>query len=276
MRRIIYILLIVFAGHYSLNGQGVLLDQPKMLFNNDRTVAAFLNSNGIGFDYRYAQYLDVRNDRIYEVSFDYLKHPKEYKSVVAYDVYTRRFVYGKENYFWEIKGQIGNQHELYKKYDFSSISIRLFYQGGLTLGFQKPIYYEIITFDSSGQITSSEEKKFDPSIHHYNYGGTASFFKGFDELKLIPGITINTGISFEYSEREPSIHALEAGIGFSLYPRNIQIMASDETKLFFFNMFVGYRFGNMIDISDTAAAKSKKERRRERKEAMQQPPQRMQ
>lgn len=272
MSKIIYTILLLLIASGLVSAQGVINDQPKMLFSNEQTVGAFLNSNGIGLDYRFNKFLDVRNDRIYEISFDYVKHPKEYKSVVAYDFYTRRFVYGKENLFWELKGQIGNQHELYRKYDFSSISIKFSYSGGLAIGFQKPIYYEILTFNSSGQIIASEEKKFDPGVHLYNYGGTASFTKGFDELKVIPGLTFNAGINFEYSEREPLIHALEAGIGFTVYPKNIRIMATEENRFYLFNMYVGYRFGNMIDISESALAKSRKERRKEVRDARKQAP----
>jgi len=248
-----------------VSGQGVISDQPKILFSNEQTLGLFLNSNGIGADYRFAKYITATKDRIFEASFDYVKHPKEYKSVVAYDFYTRRFVYGKENLFWELKGQIGNQHEIFRKYDLSSVSIKMTYSGGLSLGFQKPIYYEIITISSNYQITDREEKKFDPAIHLYNYGGTASFTKGFDELSVIPGITINTGINFEYSEREPMIHALEAGMGLTVYPKNINIMATEKNSFFFFNLYIGYRFGTMIDISDAARAKSWKERREERR-----------
>ena len=246
-------------------GQGTISDQPKMLFNNEQTIGIFLNSNGLGADYRFARYIKARSNLIYEFSFDYVKHPKEYKSIVAYDFITRRFVYGKENFFWELKGQIGNQYEIFRKYDFSSISIKLYYSGGVSIGFQKPIYYQIITFDGVGQITNQEEKTFDPEIHLYNYGGTASFTKGLNELQVIPGITVNTGFSFEYSEREPMIHALEVGMGFTVYRKNIRIMATEENNYFFFNLSVGYRFGTMIDISDAARAKSRKEQREERR-----------
>lgn len=249
----------------AVSGQGMLNDQPKMLFNNEQTFGLFLNSNGLGADYRFARFIKARSDRIYEFSFDYVKHPKEYKSVVAYDFIAKRFVYGKENLFWEIKGQIGNQSEIFRKYDFSSISIKLAYSGGLSLGFQKPIYYEIVTFDGSGLISSREERTFHPAIHLYNYNGTTSFTKGLNEIQVIPGITVNTGLSFEYSEREPMIHALEAGMSFTIYPKNIRIMATEENNFFFFNLSVGYRFGTMIDISDAARAKTRKERREERR-----------
>ncbi|MFC2090245.1 hypothetical protein ACFLT1_05670 [Bacteroidota bacterium] len=268
MKRFIYsILVAVFTVQAALS-QGVINEQQQMIFANEQTIGAFLNSNGIGLDYRFGKRLNARNQRIYEASFDYVKHPKEYKTVINTDIYTRRYVFGKENLFWELRGQIGNQHEIFTKHDYSSISIRMFYAGGASIGFQKPIYYEILTFSSTGTITGREIKKFDPGIHQYNYGGNAGFFKGFNELKVIPGITAKAGVSFEYSEKEPVLHAIEAGIALTVYPRNIQIMATEETQFIFVKMFAGYRFGTLLDISERAKAKSRRERRKELKEAI--------
>lgn len=270
MKRCIYIVFLLFNLPVITNAQGILNDQPKMLFSNEQTFGAFLNSNGIGGDYRFAKQITVTWDKTYEASFDYVRDPKEYKTVVSYYDYTRRFVYGKENLFWELKGQIGRQRKLYRKYDFSSISIRMIYSGGISLGFQKPIYYNIINYNSTGQYSSSEVKKFDPGIHLNNYGGTASFTKGFKELKVIPGLTAKAGFNFEYSEREPMVHALEGGVAITVYPKNIEIMSTEKLHFIFFKMFVGYRFGTLLDISESSLVKSRKERRAERKKAQNQ------
>jgi len=244
-----------------LQAQGVLNEQPKMLFNNEQTVGAFLNSNGIGGEYRLAKYINARNDRLFEIGLHYVKHPKEYKSVRLYQYSTRRFVFGKENLFWELQGHIGHQHELYRKYDFSAISVRLYYVGGVSLGFLKPVYYEILN-SLTGNI--EDEIRFDPSVHPYHYGGTASFTKGFNEIKIVRGLSVKGGFSFEYSEREPVVHALDVGLGFTAYPSNIEIMAIEKDQYFFFKMFAAYRFGTLIDISEGAKAKSFLERRKER------------
>ncbi len=249
-------------------------EQKKTLFSDERTIGININSNGIGANYRYARYIDARNRWHYDFDLDYVKHPKEYKSIIAFEYYTRRFVFGKENFFWETKGYIGRHHELYRKHDKSSISVKLFYSGGLSLGFQKPIYYDILYYNSFGEVIDSEIKTFDPSIHLYNYGGTASFTKGLNEIKVIPGLAVKAGFNFEYSEKEPLVHALEAGIEFTVYPRDIEIMATEESNFFFFKMYLGYRFGNVVDISDVAKAKSRKERRNELRDAKQQSPSR--
>ena len=265
-----FVILFLFTGILTVSGQGILNTQQKTLFTNEQTFGGYLNSNGLGADFRYGKYINATNRRIYEVNFNYVKHPKEYKTVVQLPYYTRRFVYGKENLFWELQGQMGNQHEIFRKYDYSSISIRLNYTGGVSLGFMKPIYYDIWTFNSSGQIIPSETeiKKFDPSIHLYNIGGTASFSEGLDEIKVVPGLTGKIGLSFEYSEREPMIHSVDAGLALTVYPREINIMATENKQYLFFKMYISYRFGSVIDISDASKAKSLKERREERREAM--------
>lgn len=270
LKHLVLTTLVCFALLPVMEAQGILEEQVKTLFSDEQTVGLNVNSNGIGASYRYARYMDARNRWHYDIELDYVKHPKEYKTTIAIDYYTRRFVYGKANLFWEAKGYIGKHNEIYRKADKSSISVKMFYSGGISIGFQKPIYYDVLYYDTYGRITDSEVTKFDPAIHLYNYGGTASFFQGFDETKVIPGLTLKAGFNFEYSEREPLVHALEAGLGATVYPKSIQIMATDQSNYFFFQMYVGYRFGHIIDISAVGQAKSRKERREERREAMKQ------
>lgn len=268
MNRYLHIMGILLALPLSLLGQGEIDDQRRALFRDESSFAGFLHSNGFGANYRYGYYRDARNQFLIDADFAYVKHPKEVKTLVAYDYQTRRYVYGKENLFWELKGTAGWQKELYRKYDKNGISVRLFYSGGLSIGFLKPIYYEVYSFSPiTGVAESMELQKFNPSIHQSNIGGRGPFFKGFNELKVMPGAYGKFGMSFEYSQRDAIIHALEAGVSFTLYPTDMSIMATEENNFFFFNLFVGYRFGNIIDISEAAKAKSRRERRKARNEA---------
>ncbi len=272
MKKYLIILLICSSFPLILVGQGELDEQTHALFRDESTFGAFLNSNGFGLNYRHGFYRNVKNQFIIDVDLTYVKHPKEVKTQVIYDYSTRRYVYGKEKLFWELKGLAGWQKELYRKYDKNGISVRLFYGGGISLGFLKPIYYEVITISPSGKATDREYLKFDPATHQTQIGGRGPFFMGFSELGVVPGITAKTGLSFEYSQRDAVIHALEAGISLTLYPKKIPIMATDLNNFFFFNLTVGYRFGNIVDISDAARAKSRRERRAERKAQNSSPP----
>lgn len=245
-------------------GQGEIDEQRHTLFRDESTFGAFLNSNGFGLNYRHGFYRNAKNQFIIDADFSYIKHPKEVKTQVIYNYNTRRYVYGKQNLFWELKGMAGWQKELYRKYDKNGISVRLFYGGGVSLGFLKPIYYEVAT-SSVGEALEWEYKKFETAIHQTEIGGRGPFFMGFGEMGLVPGLTAKTGLSFEYSKQDAIIHALEAGVSLTLYPKKIPIMATDLNNFIFFNLSVGYRFGNIIDISEASKAKSRRERRADRK-----------
>ncbi len=245
--------------------QGEIDEQARLLFRDESTVAGYLNTNGFGVNYRYGFWRNARNQLIIDGDFAYVKHPKEVKTTVAVDYSTHRYTYGKKNLFWELKGTAGWQKELFRKIDRNGISIRLFYTGGVALGFLKPIYYEVYTLSPIGQPINMELMKFDLSIHQNLIGGRGPFLKGFDELKVVPGLVGKAGLSFEYGKKDAVVHALEAGVSLTVYPKEIPIMATEANSFLFFNLMIGYRFGRVIDISEGAKAKTRRERRQEKK-----------
>lgn len=265
MRKYLILAVIILSSSLSLMAQGEIDDQLRVMLRDESTVGAFLNSNGWGVNYRYGFWRDYKNQFIIDGDFSYVKHPKEVKTTVAYDYNTHRYVYGKENLFWELKGTVGWQKELYRKHDKTGISVRLYYSGGLAIGFMKPIYYEVYTFSSIGEATNKEYMKFDASIHQTQIGGRGPFFMGFDELKVLPGLYGKTGFSFEYSQKDAIVHAIEVGMSLTAYPKEIPIMATEKNSFIFFNLNVGYRFGKIIDISEAARSKSGKEKRQQKK-----------
>ncbi|MCK4750449.1 MAG: hypothetical protein KAT15_25505 [Bacteroidales bacterium] len=267
MRKYLVIILAAWFTSIPLIAQGEIDDQTLFIFRDESSYGGFLNSNGFGINYRYGFWRDAKNQFILDGDLTYVKHHKEVKTQVAYNYSTRRYVFGKQNLFWELKGMAGWQKELYRKYDKSGISVRLFYAGGLSVGFLKPIYYEVFTFSPIGEAETSNYRQFDAAIHQTQIGGRGPFFMGFKELSVVPGLTGKTGLSFEYSERDAIIHALEAGISLTVYPKEIPIMATEKNNFLFFNLSVGYRFGNIVDISEASRAKTRKERRQERKTA---------
>lgn len=257
-----FLLLFLLSG--KVYSQGEIDEQPKIMLKNEKSGIVFLTSNGIGAGYRYGKRIDARNQTQYDLDFMNVKHPKEIKTTSNNNSYyaTRSFVYGKENNFFELKGTIGKQFEIFRKNDKGGISIRYFYGAGPTLGFLKPIFYEYTENYLTYSITKT--KKFNVN----NLGtinGRSSFFKGFNELSFIPGLTAKGGFSFEYSREDAIIHALEVGIGLDVFPRSIPIMANKTNNFYFFNLTAGYRFGKVIDVSDVALAKSRKDLRKEKR-----------
>ena len=229
----------------SLKSQGELDEQQRIFLRNEKSFGIQLNSDGLGFGYRIANRVDYRNKNILEFELGTIKHPKEYKLASYYSYFGGLpFVFGKKNFPVYLRGSIGRQRELYTKADLGGVSIRLLYSAGPTLAVYKPYYYKVIPQNSN----DLKEEKFntDPNIYQ-NIFGRASFFKGFNEIGVIPGVFAKTGFAFEYSKTDKVIHAIEVGTNLNAYLKEIPIMATNDNRAVFLTLFVSYRFGVVVD-----------------------------
>ncbi|MCK4630320.1 MAG: hypothetical protein KAT40_02695 [Bacteroidales bacterium] len=227
--------------------QGELDVQQKAFYRNEKSIGLMLNSTGYGLSLRYGKRIDFFNKRIFEGDISILKHPKEYKTTNPYFPNNRRFVFGKLNFAITLRGGMGFQHMIFKKIDQGGIAIRYIFSGGPSISLYKPIYYDVL-YPVSLYESEVRSEKFNVSIHNpQDIYRPSSFFKGFDEIKIIPGAYGKAGINFEYSKLDRIIHAVEIGVTFDAFLKKIPIMASEDNLWFFPALFVSYRFGNIID-----------------------------
>ncbi|NMB70814.1 MAG: hypothetical protein GYA22_01520 [Bacteroidales bacterium] len=229
----------------SVYGQGEIDTQKKIFYRDESSLGILLNSNGFGLSYRYGWWLDARNKKLWEGDFVTLKHPKEVRYPFLYPN-ARSFIYGKLNTVFNFRVMRGHQFEMYRKVDKGGISVKYYYGAGLSAAVYKPIYYDIYIMPV-GDYYRIESRKFDPSYHPAQYAGRSSFFKGFNELKALPGLSGRFGVSFDYSTVDAALHALEAGIVLDIFPKKIPIMATKQNNQIFLTLFVSYRFGKIID-----------------------------
>jgi len=246
MKKLLIIAVIFLIGAASLHAQGDLNEQQKVFFRNERSFAILLNTDGIGISYRGAKRIDYRNKRFLEIEAGTLKHPKEYKLSNPY-TQSGNYIFGKLNSTFYLRGEIGHQHELYKKADLGGIAIRYFYSAGPVLAVYKPIYYKVLYLLSANEYQTIDEK-FNSSIAlPQDIYSRASFTKGLKETKVMPGLFAKGGFNFEYSKEDKIIHAIELGAQINAFPVKIPIMATTNNKAIFFSLFISYRFGMIID-----------------------------
>lgn len=247
MKRSILVIGLVLLPMAGLLAQGEILEQPRIFYRNERSIGIMMNTNGFGAGFRYATRINARNKSIWEAGFSSIKHPKEVKINNYNSFNSRSFVFGKMNSFISIETGWGKQHEFFRKADRGGISVRGYFSGGPALGVLKPIYYEVANYlDQTYTI-----EKFSTSIHRGLILGKASFFKGMKEINVVPGATVRAGMSFEYSTSDITIHAIESGLSLDVFPKRIEIMATDveHNSFYFLTLFVSYRFGRVIDAS---------------------------
>ena len=263
MKKLLIIAVIFLFGAVSLSAQGDLNEQQKVFFRNERSFGILLNTDGIGVSYRGAKRINFLNKRLLEIEAGTLKHPKEYKQ----PTYSQgsSIIFGKLNSTFYLRGGIGHQHEIFKKADLGGIAIRYFYSAGPVFALYKPIYYRVL-YPISNIEAEIKIEKFNVSIAlPQDIYGKASFTKGLNETKIMPGLFAKAGFNFEYSKEDKIIHAIEIGAQINAFPKKIPIMASTDNKNIFFSLFVSYRFGMIIDPLDPESNKLSNVFRRKKK-----------
>lgn len=240
-------ILSVFIIFFSLSSlaQGEIDSEQKALIRNERSFHLSLNSNGWGGGFSYGKMINIYRKTMYSVEMVIVKDAKELKINNPYQPDYRRFVYGKNNIFYNMRFGYGGLHKLYQKKDKGGIEVRWFYNFGPSLGILKPVYYITAIDPVSGDPTV---ERFDAALHTATsiYGG-ASYFKGFSELNIVPGASVKVGASFEFSKRDLLLNALEGGVILDVFPKKIDIMANDKNNFYFLAIFVSYRFGRIIN-----------------------------
>ena len=243
----ILLVLLVCLG-FSGYSQGEI-DEGGILFRNERSLGIEINSNGWGVNIRKGKWLNAFKKRIISGSVIIIKDPKEYRENPRTPNYSK-FVFGKENSFFAIRGGYGFQKELFSKFDKGGIAINYFYQAGPSIGFLKPIYYKkIVSYNPNEYYFTWVSQKFDKDNIHspLDILSKDSFLKGLDETRLRMGLYFEIGASFEFSSDDQKLNALEAGLSVDIFHKRVRIMAVEEPSWFFFSLFVSYRFGKIID-----------------------------
>ncbi|MCF6366053.1 MAG: hypothetical protein L3J35_07610 [Bacteroidales bacterium] len=240
MKKLIFILFLSFSFSIVFS-QGEVDTEHKILFRNEKSFAFVLNSNGYGLGYRYGKRINVHKKFLYEGDFNIVKHNKEKKisNPLTYNIFN--FVYGKTNVAFNLRFAVGRHHEIFKKFDRNSVSVRWFYVGGISAMFLKPIYYDVW----SDSINATTVQLFTENTPWWFIHGKKSFSYGFNEIKVIPGIYAKTGFSFEFSKTDKKLSMLETGISFEAYPKPIKIMETENNPMFFPTIYLAYRFGKV-------------------------------
>lgn len=170
-------------------------------------------------------------------------HPKEMKSssggLPGMLFQPSSYILGKINKFYEVKLGYGRRQMIAGKPDPGTVSVHWVYQGGFAAGLVKPYY---INLGGYGEVKYSDSIAPDfvsPGL----IIGKASFSKGLDELKFVPGVFARTGLHFDFASRRKGLIALEMGVSGSIYTQKIAQVVGQDPKQYFLNFYAALQFG---------------------------------
>lgn len=239
----------------------VVIKKPKPI-HTELSVGYRLNSDGwsIFADKGYVrseetklrdQFYDLR---VFQVEFgehkDPAQHKKKYQDNGSGEQ-TKPFVFGKVNNFYALKLGYGVRKLFAGKPEPGTVSIHWFATGGLSVGLEKPYYLEAYApQDNVGgggplvrQSIKYSEANREYFLNDYYIVGGSGFTKGISEIKFVPGLHAKLGLHFDFAANKKTVLAVETGASAEVYSRKVQLMARDEGKPYFFNIFASIQFG---------------------------------
>ncbi|MDB4061650.1 hypothetical protein N8371_01535 [Vicingaceae bacterium] len=246
MSKPIYILtsLVALLLSVELFSQETIFEETTTVFKTEQSFGVGTHTNGFQATYRHGKYLDGFSKRIYEIEIANVKDPREIKSIYPFEEDVRGYIFGKLNSFFIIRPSIGNQRVLFPKQSIKGVSITSLFQFGPSIGFAKPVYLNIIQEESiTSRIVSKE--RYDPDKHSTNnIYSRASFFNGFEEIKVFPGLFAKLGLHFDYGDERELIKSAEVGVTIDAYYAKVPILAFNEDRQFYPNLYIAIFIGN--------------------------------
>ncbi len=241
------IILVVFALGFSFVcvGQNNALSSTEgstlnVLYRNDAAGKFYANTRGWGILYRQGKHITAKTRSFFEIDLQTLKHPKEVK-VSGSAENRKRFVYGKLNSCFLLRGNLGMQNVIFGKADNKAVEIRFAYSVGATFAFAKPYYYQL---PNGYRNVDAQEVKFNSSeFTQDSVVGKGRFSTGLSETKIYPGINAKFNLSFEYANYTNLIRAIETGVTIDYFPKALPIMARNPAENIIITLHVGFVFG---------------------------------
>ena len=220
-----------------------------VVYKDEFGVNFTLHTNGFRLGFDKGKIKTYYKTTYYHFDFGYIRHPKEIRQSLSYqsnlDVNTS-FVYGKQNSFFVFRGGFGNKRYYSEKAKKKGIAVGVNYEYGATLGMLKP-YYLVFSQRVDGQRIIFEEKyrsSFEEIfLDETKIQGRAGFFKGFDEVKFVPGIHGKGGVHFALGAFDQYVTAIEVGVMIDIFLKSVPIMVVENNNPYFFNLYLTLQIG---------------------------------
>lgn len=209
------------------NGWGIFVDKG-FLYGNE--TFGTINRN---------KYFQVK---VLELSLSEIKHAKEIKAnsvLPGMAFQPGGYILGKINSFYQANLGFGYRRLIAGKPDPGTVSIHWTYIGGFSAGLLKPYYLDLYQYGSVKYSEDIQNEFISPGM----IMGKSGFSKGLNEIKMIPGAFIRTGLNFDFAPGKKGIMALEAGVQGAYYFQEIAQMVGQNPKKAFFSFYASLQFG---------------------------------
>jgi hypothetical protein len=234
-------IVILFLSGFTAYSQDIGIGEPEMVTVRKRQwdIYGVLHTNGVGLGFRIGKEPNIHTRRGFDFEYTYYRHFKERR--IRLDYSRGVIVYGKLNYFGQIRGGYGLTRVLNGKPYWGGVEVGYFFYGGLSFGISVPVYLTIYNGD---ELVS---ERYDPEEHNpNNIYKKDSFWKGVKDIRIHPGIYLKTGMSFDFSRNDARITKLDFGLALDAYIPPVEKMAFTPQQYILLTGFVSIHFGKRL------------------------------
>ncbi|MFN5921948.1 MAG: hypothetical protein ACK45I_11665 [Bacteroidota bacterium] len=234
---------ILFAGQALAQNEAILT--PTLLYKHSQQYGLHLNSSGLGgLNFRYGWHKTGDAKHILDVDFSRVRDPKEFQIYGTSDN-PQQYSYGRLNMAFFLRTGYHQTVKITDRPYKNSIGLNITYGGGLSSALLKPIYLDIYNLfpDRSGGFIRPE--RYNPDIHtnpQYIFGNS-NFFEGIENTAYRAGGYGRLALSAEWGAYPDDFHNLEAGFTVDFFPQGLPLMAKQDTRQFFFLLYIAYTYG---------------------------------
>ena len=217
--------------------EGVLIYQKQSIFGIQ------LRTNGYGAFYELGKMKTNRKTNIYRIDITEIKHSKEEKLLGGSFIFGNPYVYGKINNFYPITLGFGQQYIFGQKGNKNGVAVTGLYNAGISIGLLRPYYLNI---DDPNNGEKSIKYSIEDSALFLDQGAIISgggFGKGWNELKVKPGVFGKVAMRFDYGRFNETVSGLEIGMSLEAYASKIPLMVLQNDKRLFFQGYIAILFG---------------------------------
>ena len=221
-----------------------------------------LASDGYGAFFEMGKAKSVKKSLLFQIELTERKHPKEEKQSNV-NIPSAPFVFGKINYLYPLKLGVQQQFLLGNKTNRNGISVTGNIGGGVSLALLRPYNLEVNDMDKGGRkfirYESSDSSLYSSSGRSTHIADSllftnssllgfmqvsgGGFTKGWNQIKVTPGIYTKASLRFDYGKYNEQLSALEVGLMAEMYSKAIPQLVYTKPSQYFISVYVAILFG---------------------------------
>jgi hypothetical protein len=221
-----------------------------------------LTSDGYGGFFEVGKSKSVKKSLLFQIELTERKHSKEEKQSNI-NIPSSPFVFGKINYFYPLKLGVQQQFLLGNKTNRNGISVTGNIGGGISLALLRPYNLEVNDMDKGGRklirYESSDSSLYSNSGRYTHIADSVlftnssllgfmqvsggGFTKGWNQIKITPGIYTKASLRFDYGKYNEQLSALEVGLMAEMYSKAVPQLVYTKPSQYFISVYVAILFG---------------------------------